>query len=77
MTRKQSAIVARLRHLVRDAHAVGIALVADATDSNGAIRVMAEAEASRDDLRGLGESVSLHGGCGGGVSPRTDPYGNG
>ena len=77
MTREQDAIVRRLRRLVRDAHAAGIALVADATDSDGAIRVMTAAEASRDDLRGLGESVSLHGGCGGGVSPRADPYGNG
>ena len=32
---------------------------------------------SARDLRVVGESVSMHGGCGGGVLPRTDKSGNG
>lgn len=77
MTKEQAAIVSRLRRLVRDAGKAGIALVADAANSNGTIRVMTAEEATRDDIRDLGEAVSLHGGCGGGVLPRTDPNGNG
>lgn len=77
MTREQAAIARRLRRVVQDAHKAGIALVADATNSNGVIRVMTAEEATRDDIRDLGEAVSLHGGCGGGVLPRTDPNGNG
>jgi hypothetical protein len=77
MTREQDAVIRRLRRLVRDAGKAGVALVADATNSNGTIRVMTAEEATRDDIRGLGEAVSLHGGCGGGVLPRTDPNGNG
>lgn len=77
MTKEQNAIARRLRRLVRDAGKAGVALIADATNSNGTIRVMTAEEAGRDDIRDLGEAVSLHGGCGGGILPRTDPNGNG
>ncbi len=76
MTREQDAIVRRLRRLIRDAKAAGIALVADASGS-GSIRAMTAEEAARDDIRDLGESVPLHGGCGAPVMSRIDPYGNG
>lgn len=63
----QSRIVARLRRLVRDAEAAGLALVVDAEADSGGVRVMTAEEAAADDLRSLGVLVPLHDGCGGGA----------
>lgn len=67
----QSRIIARLRRLVRDAEAAGLALVADAGSTHGGIRVMTAEEARSDDLRYLGVHVPMHEGCGGSGSDRS------
>jgi hypothetical protein len=72
----EEKIVRRLRRVVDDAKKMGLALIADADAM--AIRVMSqEQERTSEDLRSVGRTVPLHGGCGGATLPRIDANGNG
>ena len=76
MNREQTSIVRRLRHLVADAKAAGLFLAADADQC--AVRVMlASEERGAEDLRTIGITVDLHGGCGSGIIPRINGSGHG
>jgi hypothetical protein len=61
----RSALVRRFERLLRDCRAEGVMVVADVSGT-GAVRFIERAEAAslEADLRALGESVDVDGGCG-------------
>lgn len=62
------SIVARLRRVASEAAEAGLVLIAD---GDGYIAILTAEEAKREDLRGLGVRVKLHGGCNAPTGDRT------
>ena len=65
-----TTLVRRFKRLLRDCRAAGVRVVADA-DGCSVRFIDADTFAAADDLRGLGESVTVDGGCGGAMHPRS------